>query len=154
MKATETTQTEPLLDPNKPKGDKRFPYYLLEKMHSPPIAPPNAVRWRPYHSPRKLRQGGPPDMRVTYGYIEYEEKVSWADLKRYNMLPFDYVESLLFDLWQAHDEDKVKLLGYFDQFFKLIEDDPDLTRIEAALGLVYWGRTPEQIRAAVEEIEG
>lgn len=148
------TQIEPLLDPNEPEGDKRFPYYLLEKMHSPPIAPPNAVRWRAYNWPRTLRQGAPHDSRVTYGYIEYEEKVTWADLKRYNMLPFDYGESLLFDLWQANEEDRPKLSSYFEQFFELIKDDPDLTQIEAALGLVVQGWTPGQVKTAIEEIEG
>jgi hypothetical protein len=153
MKAPAPIQIEPLLDPNQPETTNRFPYYLLEEMHSPPISSPNAVRWRAYHGPRTLRQGGLPDQRVAYGFIEYEERLSWADLKKYNMLPFDYAESLLFDLWQALGEDKAKLADFFERFFKVIEDDPDLSRIESALGLVYWGRTPEQIKESIEAIE-
>lgn len=153
MKATKTTQIEPLLDPEPPKTENRYHYYLLEKMHSPPIATQNAIRWRAYHSPRPLRQGGLPDSRKAYGFIEYEEKLTWTDLKRYNMYPFDRTESLLFDSWLALGEDKAKLAAYFKQFLKVIEDDPDLSRIESALGLVYWGWTPKQIMAAIEAIE-
>jgi hypothetical protein len=153
MKKQPPIQIEPLLDPNEPKTENRYHYYLLEQMHSPPVSTPNATRWRAYPGPRTLRQGGLPDTRLAYGFIEYEEKLTWADLKKYNMLPFDYAESLLFDLWQTSGEDKAQLVAYFEKFFKVIEDDPDLSRIESALGLVYWGRAPEQIRAAIEAIE-
>lgn len=154
MKPSEPVQVEPLLDPNEPKGPVRRRYYLLKEMHSPPIAPSNAVRWRAYPWPRAVRQGGLPVKGVAYGFIEYEDKVSWADLKIYGMYPFDHAESLLFDLWLALGEDKVRLADFFEQFFKVIEDDPDLTRIESALGLIYWGWIPDQIRTAIEAIEG
>jgi hypothetical protein len=149
-KATEHKQTGSLVNPDAPETANRFPYYLLEEMNSPPISTPNAVRWEAYPAPRFVND--PPDGRVAYGFIEYEAKLSWEDLKRYNMLPFDYDESVLFDLWQSFDEDKAKLLAFFKQFFSAIKGDKELRRLGLAVGLVRREWTLKKTQAAIEEI--
>lgn len=146
-------QIEPLLDPNKPDSDNRYPYYLLEPLHSPPVSTPNAIRWEPYDRPKFLRQEEPKDYRVVYGFIEYEERVSWADLAKYNMLPFDYDESLLFDLWCSFEKDKNRLLAYFVRFFRVTEGDDELRRMGLVCKLIGRNWTLAKARAEIKRIK-
>lgn len=144
-------QTEPLLNPNKPATDNRYPYYLLEEMNSPPISTPNALRWEAYPAPRYIHDR--PDDRIAYGFIVYEEQISWADLEKYNMLPFDYEEAILFDLWKGFGKNKARLLAFFRQFFKLVDGDDELIRLGKVLKLKERGWTPAKVHTAVKEIK-
>lgn len=146
-------QIEPLLDPNAPDTANRVRYFILNEPQSPTVAPPNAVRWQEYDVPRMLRQNDPDDDRVAWGFIEYEEKVTWQELKEYNMLPFNYDESILFDLWQSFDEDKDKLMDFLGLFFTAVEGDTGLRRLGLALKLLDRDWTLKRARLAVEEIK-
>jgi hypothetical protein len=132
----EQKQVGVLIDPNEP-GKDRYPYYLLEKMHSPPIAPEHAIRWEAYDEPKRfLRQDDPNDNRVAQGFIIYDRPLSWLDLYKYNLLPMNYDESILFDLWIAFDQDKARLLGYLGLFFRVAKGDPALRRLSLAIKMI------------------
>jgi hypothetical protein len=151
--ATKLTQIDPLIDPNKPKTERRYPYYLLEELNSPPISTPNAVRWEPYAKPRPLHQDDSDDERVAYGFIEYEERLSWEDLILYNMEPFDYDEALLFDLWRDFGRDKAALINFFKQVFKATKDDPHLRRLKMAQRLIGRGWDLDKAQKSIEAIK-
>lgn len=145
-------QIEPAIDPEPPtKGSERFQYYLLEKPNSPSVTPPNAVTVVQYKR-RQFLHDDPNDFRRPYGYCEYERELSFTEIDKYNLLPFDPEQILLFDLWQSFDKDKRKMMEFFNRLFGETETDPDRRKPIAANKLIELGWTPAKIQKALESI--
>jgi hypothetical protein len=92
------------------------------------------------------------DYRRPYGFAEYSRELTFTELDEYNLLPFDPSQIALFDLWQSLDKSKDKLLAFFVQFFKVIEGDPELYRLNLATKLAAKGWTINTVKALIKGI--
>lgn len=144
-------QIEPAIDPNAPATDNRFSYYILEEPNSPSVAPPNALRVVQYRR-RQFLHDDPDDFRRPYGFAEYERELTFEDIDKYNLLPFDHDQIILFDLWKSFGKDKVKMAQYFTMFFKVMEDDPQGNRLKLASKLITETWSLKKIKSTIKSI--
>lgn len=144
-------QVEPVLDPNEPITDNRHTYYILEEPQSPSVAPPNALRVVQYKR-RQFLHDDPDDFRRPYGFAEYERELSFEDIDKYNLLPFDHDQIILFDLWKSFNKDKTKMAQYFTQYFKIMEDDPLGNRLKMTSKLITETWSLKKIKTTISKI--
>lgn len=145
-------QIQPAISPDPPTTDARYSYYILEEPKSPSVAPPNAIRVVQYKR-RQFAFDDPEDYRRPYGFCEYSHELTFTELDAYNLLPFDPNMIAMFDLWQSFEHDTTALLSFFTRFFKVIEADPQLSRLAQATRLAKKGWTLRTVKTLVKEIK-
>lgn len=144
-------QIEPSIDPHTPITSEVHSYYILEEPNSPSVAPPNAIRKVQYKR-RQFLHDDPDDFRRPYGYVDYENELSFEEIDKYNLLPFDRTQILLYDLWQSFGKDKPRMLKFFEYFFKAVLGDTDGHRMKSATKLSELNWTITDARKAIKKI--
>ena len=152
--ASITVQIEPRVDPVPPEiGGQRYDYFLLEPLHSPPIIPPNSVSWLAYPDPRSyFLEDNPDDKRRAYGAAVYPRPLTWKELEDYNMLPMNYNEALLYDLYMSFGKDTGKITTFLGHFFSVTKDDPGLRRLSLVTRLFSRGETLKSLKQHLQAI--
>lgn len=152
--ASITVQIEPRVDPVPPEsGGQRYDYFLLEPLHSPPIIPPNSTNWLAYPEPRSyFQEDNPDDRRRAYGAAVYPRPLTWKELENYNMLPMDYNEALLYDLFMSFSKDIDKMTTFLGHFFNVTKGDPGLRRLSLATKLFSRGATFKSLKQQMREV--
>lgn len=146
-------QILPRLDPDPPETGAEAWYYILNEPHSPLVAPPNALKVETYDAPRLLNPDDRSDDRVVYGFGGWEKPVTWNELEKYNMLPFDFDERILYDLWQLLGKDKESLMVYLTVFFGLLEGDKGANCLGLAIKLASRDWTLSRATTAVGALQ-
>lgn len=145
-------QIEPQLDPEKPTSKNRYLYYLMEKPNSPSITPPNAVRVVQYEKAQYLHDA-PYDFRQPYGFVEYDHELTFQEVEDYNLLPFDRDTIIFYDLWRLCSKNTKRMEAAFDQYFRMLKEDPEGKCVGMVINLVTNGWTSPKVKAAVKKLK-